>query len=148
MKRFFYWSLIGIFIFQLRQCDFLVIFQNEITTILTTSTSERGELLRPVHTGVVCHAVAVSHGRLVVLYHTLARSYMRSREPVDWRMERKSAWTDPRTNRPSVVGVYRHCVNSNPEFFVHFWPYINDQKKKKKDKTDAYRQVGHNEGHH
>ncbi len=64
-------------------------------------------------------------------FHTLARSYMRSRESIDWRAERKNAQMEPRTNRPSVVSVYRCCVNSEPEFFIHFWPYIKYTTKKK-----------------
>ncbi len=53
-------------------------------------------------------------------------------ESVDRRAERKSARTDPRTNRPSVVGVYRRCVNSDPEFFFVFWAYIKYATKKEK----------------
>ncbi len=72
---------------------------------------------------------------------------MHSRKSVDQGAQQKSAKTDPRTNLLSVVGVYRCCVNSDPEFFVRFWPYIKYATKKKPAKTDVYHKVKRNEGH-
>ncbi len=78
-----------------------------------------------MRTGAVCHTVVVSRGLVDHTrskFHTLAQSYMRSRESVDQRAERRSTRTDPQTN-------------SDPEIFVRFWPYIKYMTKKKKKKN-------------